>query len=277
MSIQGNKTRERSLQDLFVLIKQVLPDEQVLEKFSPETPVLEALRFMQEKNFSQVPVMEGRQLLGVFSYRSFAMGVMDYNKTPNIDPLKLNVEDFLEKLRFCQISDELEELLDEFELKDAVLVGTEQNVQGIVTVTDALRYFYEVASEYVILREIELAVRELLRTCLDDVGLAECIEKSVKKHYLEMNLEVPSRLEELSLSDYVSILCRGDTWEKFQRTFGSDRRVVNAKLQPIPDLRNDIFHFKRKITVEEFEKLRQVRDWLIRKINIVEARRKAVV
>lgn len=267
------KTRERSLRDLFVLVKQVLPDAQELVGFPPEKPVIEALKFMQEHNFSQVPVMEKNQLLGVFSYRSFAKGVVELKRI-RADPLKLTVDEFCEELRFSQISDELNELFDEFELKDAVLVGTEDNVQGIVTTIDALRYFYEVASEYIMLREIELAVRALITISLDEKGLAECIEKSLRKHYESTGLKVPSHIEEMTLQDYVTILNRGDTWEKFRDAFGIDRRVVFAKLQPLPDLRNDVFHFRRKITVEEFDTLRQVRDWLLKRINRIEAKRR---
>ena len=68
--------RERSLRDLFHLIKKVLPDEQEPIIFHPETPVSEALSVMREKNFSLGPVLAGKEVLGVFSYRSFAEGIV---------------------------------------------------------------------------------------------------------------------------------------------------------------------------------------------------------
>jgi CBS domain-containing protein len=55
---------ERSLKDLFHLVKQVLPGTQELITFSSEMPVAEALEVMRKKNISQVPVKEGDEVLG---------------------------------------------------------------------------------------------------------------------------------------------------------------------------------------------------------------------
>jgi len=145
---------ERSLKDLFHLIKKVLPDEQEPLAFHPEMTVEDALSVMREKNFSQVPVVAGREVLGVFTYRSFAAGIV---KLPGseLKPLILPVEEFLEDLKFAQITDDLAALIDEFDIKDAVLVGLSDRLQGIVTTVDALKYFYRVASPYVILFEVE--------------------------------------------------------------------------------------------------------------------------
>lgn len=265
--------KERSLKDLFHLVKQVLPEAQELVTFPPEKPVAEALALMHECNFSQVPVVEGNWILGVFSYRSFAEGVVRLTGIVR-DPLVLPVEEFTEKLKFAQITDELNMLLDEFDLKDAVLVGSEDRLQGIITAIDTLRYFYKVASEYVMLREIELAIRELIRASVDEKELKGCIDKSLKKQKEESNQRVPTCLEEMTLNDYVMILRRKDTWKKFSAAFGVDRRVVYAKLEPLPELRNDVFHFRRNITIEEYDTLRRARDWLLKRINKFEARRR---
>lgn len=267
------ETKERSLKDLFHLVKQVLPETQELLTFSPEKPVAEAFAVMHKRNFSQVPVVEGNQVLGVFSYRSFAEGVARLPRNVR-DPLALPVEEFTEKLRFAQITDELNVLLDEFDLKDAVLVGSENRLQGIVTTVDTLRYFYKVASEYVMLREIELSIRELIRVSVNENELEECIDKSLKKQKEESKQEVPTYLEEMTLHDYVMILRHKDTWGKFSAAFGIDRRVVCAKLDPLPKLRNDVFHFRRNITIQEYDTLRRARDWLLKRISKFEARRR---
>ena len=266
---------ESSLKDLFHLVKQILPEAQELVTFHSEKPVAEALELMRKYNLSQVPVMEGKVVLGIFSYRSFAEGMVRFSEVMP-DPLSLAVEEFTEELRFAQITDELEMLLDEFNLKDAVLIGSKAHLQGIITTIDALRYFYKVASEFIMLREIELAIRELIRVSVDKKGLEECIQKSLKRHKEESKQRVPMCLEEMTLHDYVMILRRHDTWDMFRDTFGIERRVVFAKLEKLPELRNTVFHFRRKITIEEYEKLRRVRDWLFRRISKYEARRESV-
>jgi len=219
---------ERSLKDLFHLIKEVLPETQELVTFPSEMPVKEALEVMRKGNISQVPVIEGDEVLGVFSYRSFAQGS---RKLPanHKDILSLPVEEFIEDLKFAQITDELKSLLDEFDLKDAVLVGTPKRPQGIVTVVDALRYFYRVAAPYILIREIELGIRELIRASVSEGGLKDCIEKTLKEFYQEKKLPCPACLEDMTISDYVNILRFKGTWDKFAPAFGENSNIVYTK------------------------------------------------
>ena len=264
---------ERSLKDLFHLIKKVLPDEQEKLTFHPETTVADALSVMRNKNFSQVPVVSGKEVLGVFSYRSFAIGVA---KLPENETglLALPVEEFLEDLIFAQINDDLTALIAEFDIKDAVLVGLPNRLQGIVTTIDALKYFYQVASPYVMLFEIELSIRELIRESVNGDKLLECIGRTLKNHYDESRNAVPTCLEEMTFNDYVMLLRFKGTWENFRSAFGGTSNLVYVKLKSLPDLRNVVFHFKRELTVEEYDLLREVRDWLLKRIRKVEGSKK---
>lgn len=262
---------ERSLKDLFHRVIKVLPDSQELIVLHPEMSVSDAFDLMGENNINQVPIVAGHEVLGVFSYRSFATGIKNLPKNEN-NPLGLPVEEFIEDLRFARITDELNELIDEFNLKDAVLVGNEEKLQGIITTIDTLRYFYKVANPYVLLREIELAVRELIRASLvEENAVRDCIEKSLKRHYEDSGREPPASLEELTFHDYVMLLRFKGTWGYFQPTFGANSNLVYSKLAPLPELRNVVFHFKREVTVGEYELLRDVRDWLLKRIRKFEA------
>jgi len=262
--------KERSLTDLFHRVKKVLPEEQELLTFYPEKTVAEALKEMRDRNLSQVPVVAGSEVLGVFSYRSFADGIPKLPKSEK-DLMALPVAEFLEDLTFARMTDDLAALLDELDLKDAVLVGSpDRRPQGIITTIDVLRYFYDVASPFIMLGEVELAVRELIRASVDEEQLVLCIGKSLKQHYDQLGKSAPTSLEEMSLHDYVMLLRFKETWDKFKGAFGGTPDIVYTKLKPLPDLRNDLFHFRREITVEEYEQLRQVRDWLLKRIRILE-------
>jgi hypothetical protein len=190
-------------------------------------------------------------------------------------PLALAVEEFLEDLKFAQITDDLAALIDEFDIKDAVLVGLENRLQGIVTTIDALKYFYRVASPYVMLFEIELAIRELIRESISDDELEECIEQSLKKHYERPGSALPKYLEEMTLNDHVVLLSFKDTWKKFSTAFGGNRNLIYTKLKSLPELRNVVFHFKREVTVEEYDSLRDIRDWLLKRVRKVEGMKKS--
>jgi len=262
--------KERSLKDLFHRVKQVLPEEQELITTPPDSPVQDALAIMREHNISQIPIVEGTEVLGVFSYRSFAQGILRLGDKEQ-EPAALPVELFSEDLRFAHITDEVSALLDEFDFKDAVLVGAEDHLQGIVTSMDALLYFYRVSNAYILLREIELATRELMRASLNEQELNECVDRCLN-HY-EKN-KAPSRLEEMTFNDYISILKFKKFWNNFKNTFGGSYRVVQSKLDMLPDLRNAVFHFRRELTVEEYDTLRDSRDWLLKRIRKLEASRR---
>jgi CBS domain-containing protein len=261
---------ERTLRDLFHLVKQVIPEEQELVTFDAEQTARESLALMLEMNLSQVPVVEGSEVLGVFSYRSFIVAVMKLPSNER-DILSLPIEEFMEELRFAQISDELTALIDEFDVKDAVLVGVQDKLQGIVTTVDALRYFYQVASPYVILREIELSIRELIRISVDKDQMIHAIGKSLGAHYKKQDREIPDDLEQLTFNDYVMLLRFQGTWNLFQPAFGGTSNTTYTRIKELPRLRNDVFHFKRELTAEEYDQLRDCRDWLLRRIRKIEA------
>ena len=264
---------ERSLYDLFHRVRQVLPEEQEVVTIPPETPAEETLQLMKERNFSQLPVVQGREVLGVFSFRSFADKLSGIPKKER-NPLALPVEEFLDELHFSRITDEIGVLFDEFDLKNAVLVGNESRLQGVVTTIDALRYFYRVANPYVLLREIELAIRELIRGSLTQEELGACAEASLGQHYKRMGREHPTSLKEMTLNDYVMLLRHKANWREFSDAFGGTRETTYAKLGHIPELRNVVFHFKRDVTAEEYNTLRDCRDWLLLRIRKVEATRR---
>jgi hypothetical protein len=155
------------------------------------------------------------------------------------------------------------------------LVGSDTNLLGIVTTNDALRYFHAVASPYVLLREIELAIRELLRASVDGSGLKSCADQSLGRYYQEKGEKVPVLIQEMTFNDYLMLLRFRGTWQFFATAFGSNQDLADAKLAPLPALRNDVFHFRRELSAEEYDTLRECRDWLMNRTRLIDARRQA--
>ncbi len=266
---------ERSLTELFHRLDRILPERQELITVNPNTSAREALVKMREHNLTQVPILTGSTVLGSFSYRSFSEGVLKLGKKEQ-DITNLPVEVFLEDLKFAQIHEELNELLGEFELKDAVLVGSESRLQGIVTTIDVLLYYFKVANAFVMIGEIELAIRELMRASVTEEELHQCIDKCLRENYEKRLLQVPTCLEDMSLGDYVSIIRYKEFWKKFNDKFGGSYSMAQVKLERLPNLRNDVFHFRRDLTDEEYAYLKDTRDWLLKKIIKLESGRQVV-
>jgi CBS domain-containing protein len=230
--------------------------------------VEEALRRLKETGFSQMPVKHEGEIIGVFSFRSFALGALHFedNRT---NVLTLNVDEFLEELPFRSLDEPFEDVIDDLERLDAVLVGTPTNPIAIVSSMDVLRYLYGVTSPFVLIGEIELAIRALMSWSASEAQLEECFGRSLAEVYRERKL--PTRIEDLTFGDYVSVIGYGENWERyFKTTFGSTRANVRARLTRLIDIRNDMLHFRREITVAEFDELTEVRDWLLRRSKVVQ-------
>src|SRR4029077_21084395 len=97
---------------------------------TPETLASEALEIMREFDFSQLPVMSGPEVLGVFSYRSFSEGILVL-QSGRVSPGEVPVEEAMQPVAWVRAHDELGDIVSEFEHSEAVLVGDEQHLQAI--------------------------------------------------------------------------------------------------------------------------------------------------
>src|SRR5436190_11284670 len=86
--------------ELFHRINRIIPEDQHLLIIPPETAVRHAVELLQRHGYSQVPVVAGGEVLGVFSYRSFAKkaALPDWKEVSNQQcaPGDLQVDECLE-------------------------------------------------------------------------------------------------------------------------------------------------------------------------------------
>jgi len=94
-------------------------------------------------------------------------------------------------------------------------------------------------------------------------------------HYRSRHQEPPETLEGMNLNDYVMLLRYQGTWAKFSPGFGASAEMAYARLAEIPELRNAVFHFRRDLTAEEYDRLRTCRDWLLMRVRKAVAAGKA--
>jgi hypothetical protein len=189
--------------------------------------------------------------------------------------LDLTVADFVEELPFKPIYESYEDVIEDLDRLDAILVGTPKDPIAIVSSMDVLRYLYGLTSPFVLIGEIELSIRTLMLWSANAPQLEECFKKSLSEVYKERTL--PTKIDDLSFGDYVTVIGHGINWEShFKKTFGSTRANVRAKLERLFGVRNDMLHFRRYITIAEFEELTDVRDWLLRRSKMVQRPTKSV-
>jgi hypothetical protein len=133
-----------------------------------------------------------------------------------------------------------------------------------VTSADAVEFLWQATKPFVLIQEIELAVRHLMQSACTGEDLAD----RIRAIPLPNRNPVPTTLVELSLGEMINVLTHGPNFgEYFRRTFGQSRELVLSYLQGVPKIRNQVFHFRDDASVEQLEALLNARDWLLRKIR----------
>lgn len=257
----------------FLHVGRLVPGEQQLETIPPEMRVSEALKIMDRFHYSQLPVVAGDTVLGVFSYRSFSTKATTRQKGTKVPLGKLPVEDFLEEFEYLHSKEDWSRALRYLNRDDAFFVGHREGVEGIVTTMDVLNYFREIADPFIMIAEIELVLRRIIQTCVGEAALPAAIERSL--HTVYPDHEVPQSLNEMTFNDFVQIIANGDNWAYFEPMFGSPsatRKRTWEKLEQIGRLRNTVFHFRRWLEPWELEALIDHREWLQRRARAFEGR-----
>jgi len=272
----------QSLAELFHLVKTLVPGDQHVLHVPPNTTVAEAVRKMQEHNYSQLPVVAGNQVLGVFSFRSLATGVLSRGKiTQAVSIEELPVAEFMEHYDFAQPSDQWERIIEQLDRDNAVLVGQREDLRGILTPMDVLNYLHRITSPFVMIAEIELSLRRIIKACVSDEELKVCAQTALATKYRPPS-ELPTELDKMTFNDYVSIITDRRNWAHFAEVFFGEgaradwtRKDVNGRLIQVRDLRNKVFHFRSSLSEEEMRALRDTRDWLQIRTSAFEATRAA--
>ena len=82
----------------FFRVASLIPGGQDVVSVPPGTRVRDALALMTAHGFSQLPVIAGRTVIGVFTFRSLALGLASVRRQD--DPLDAAVDDLVEDLGF---------------------------------------------------------------------------------------------------------------------------------------------------------------------------------
>jgi len=255
---------------MFHRVNSLLPDEQNVVSVSPGALVREALELMRKHGFSQLPVMEGDEVLGVFSYRSFSARAAELGKA---DLDRIEVDDCLEDFEFVRVSGEIEAMFECLDRDGAVLVGDPDRLVAVATATDLVQYLYSFAHPFVMIQEIEMVLRELVRSAVPKDELPPRIRRAVSSRYMAAEDRIPAELVDLSFAELVLTVTHGANYtEAFCKILGRNRESARGYLDPIPRIRNEIFHFRRPVTGEDVQTLANTRTWLLRKARTIEAR-----
>lgn len=255
------------LTTLFNRLSRVVPESQTLIVLDPDVRAQDAIATMTAECISQVPVVRQNRVLGIFSYRSFAQRLCELGTDIN-DPTSMPIMEFIEQPYFSSMETDVAEIIPALDQQGAVLIGGRTELQAIVTPIDVLKFFYGLAAPYVLIAEIEVAIRALMKRATTPLLLAECVNRVNGRP--ERRRKVAADLAAMMFNDYILIVADGENWPIFRAAFGGQQEYTRDRLHELRRLRNDIFHFRRPLSDADYQRLRTEREWLRSRADLLD-------
>jgi predicted transcriptional regulator len=239
----------------FFTIRSLMDNLPPLVTIDANAPTRDAVAKMCTKDYSQLPVVEDNNCVGSVTLGSILRQLRKEDKKGNLGLgfMKWPVKRFVDKNpRFVSPDDGLLKHIEWMADKGFILVGSPSKLEAIITNYDMVCFFKHTTEPFLLLREIETALRYIVRQKLQSQELKKALA-SVKN---EKGL-TPSSLDELAFNDLRQLILAN--WTKLQDIF-LDHNKTDKQLQEIRNLRNEIFHFRARLSASKLDQLKALRD-----------------
>lgn len=189
-----------------------------------------AITLMLQHDFSQLPVMQGeREVKGVVTWKSIGSKQALGCKCDRVGECR-------EDARIVDSNRTLFDAIPTIVEFGYVLVRDQRDrrITGIVTASDLSLQFQALAEPFLLLREIELHVRQLLgdKITTADFDLLDSAPPSIRK---------PQNVADLTFGEYVRLFQHPEIWAKLNLRI--DGGVLTGILEDVRLIRNDVMHF----------------------------------
>ena len=195
-----------------------------------DDPLIKAVTKMLQFNYSQLPIMHGeREVKGMISWKSIGARYT-FGRECN------KVQHCREDAQVVDGNGTLFDAIPTIVKHGYVLVRSQHDrrITGIVTASDLSLQFQQLAEPFLLLREIELHIRQLL----EDKVTIEDLEALA---FADAGVPAPKSISDLSFGGYVRLLQRPQVWEKL--AISIDQSSMTTQLEEVRAIRNDVMHF----------------------------------
>lgn len=191
--------------------------------------VIRAVTLMTQYDFSQLPVMQGdREVKGVVTWKSIGLRKALGSKCERVG-------DCQEDARIVDANRTLFDAIPLIVDHGYVLVRQrDRRITGVVTASDLSLQFQQLAEPFLLLREIELHVRRIIKGKVmpEDCALLDSPPPSNRPL---------QDIADLTFGEYVRLFEHPKIWGKLNLRI--DRVVLTKLLDDVRKVRNDVMHF----------------------------------
>lgn len=186
-----------------------------------------ATTLMLVHDYSQLPVVNGRNVVGLFSWKS-------YGEATSVGTNCEFVRECMDRSPLILPPETpLLQAVPQVAAREVALIYSQGTLQGIITTSDLSVEFHGSTRPYILLGSIENVIRsivsrfdiEVLREARDPGDTSRVIEGA----------------HNLTFGEYVRILQKPENWERVSSTL--DRAGFIEQLEVVAGIRNEVMHF----------------------------------
>ncbi|MGA5843356.1 N-6 DNA methylase [Streptomyces pseudogriseolus] len=192
----------------------------------PSATFDEAITRMVINDYSQLPVLSGRNLRGAVTWQSIAR-TRHANNNPPFHRAIVQARE----VSYNQDLIDILPILAEFEF---VLVRNQRNeIAGIVTASDVAAAYGAMATPFFLIGELDKRLRQVLASSIKFAEVQVLCDPEGNRSIKGFN--------DLSIGDYQRVLENKEAWERVG--WSLDRKIFIERLDEIRQIRNDLMHF----------------------------------
>jgi len=202
--------------------------------------LISAIEIMFENDYSQLGVKRDDELIGMVSYRSISrilsiLRKLGAEKNLPGRTVQIAIED-VEPV--VEPTADLVVLFDLLAEDPYVLVDDpDQESLQILTNYDLLHYLRDSIEPFLMIEDIEIAIRTLLQEAFPDD-----LDTELQNFYQNKDIRTPEGLTDCSFGHYPQFMCQN--WPQFESYFEENGDFVRRLINEVGDIRNQIFHFR---------------------------------
>lgn len=194
---------------------------------TPEEDIAAAVTKMMLNDYSQLPVMNGRDVKGVVTWAAIGSQAV-------LKGAEGKAADFMQPAVILEDDRSIFEAITAIVQHDFVLVrARDRTISGIVTAADLSLQFRMLTEPFLLLSEIETHVRNIVGKKFTAKELGDVQDPNSPR---EIN-----SVADLTFGEYVRLLQNPENWTRLDSRL--DRAIFCGQLEKVSMIRNQVMHF----------------------------------
>lgn len=240
-------------------IERLIKD-QALVTINEKESVRNALTKMIQNDFSQLPIVRNDGILcGLISEKSITRNLFHLGDKVSI--LNLNSVDCKETPASISVESDVLDVLSLLRQTSSVVIVDRQKAVGIVTNADLISYFRDYSEGLVLIEDVETTLRYCVENTLTTDEAREIAITNSFKHLAKANGGPPVTFDRMSFNDYVNLIVNKNNWIYFETLF-ANKNLFQIHMEQVRDIRNQIVHFRGRLSAVQYDLLKRSHDWL---------------